>query len=299
MKRIVLCLAAAVTCSSVLVIGGSLPSAAHLVAAGSPSNGPLVRAGRPRHVAFDGIEEATDSTNWSGYAQVASAAHTFTQVTDTFTVPTVDTSVLGKRQFVADWVGVGGFDDDTLVQTGIQSANVDGTAQYEAWTEILPAAEDPLPALTISPGDVVTATVQETADNTWSMEVDDVTTGQSAGRTVKYKSSGLSVEAVHERPCVKEPCTEVANLARLAETSDVTFAPGSFSESPPGQPPVEEPMLALTTGVTSLDTVTLWEITMVSSFSDGTTLATPSSPSAEDDGFTVADGPIASDPPAD
>ena len=34
------------------------------------------------------------------------------------------------------------------------------------------------------------------------MTVDDTTTGQSQSRTVKYRSKGLSAEAIHERPCL-------------------------------------------------------------------------------------------------
>jgi len=240
----------------------------------------------------------TASTNWSGYVQVALNRHLFTAVTDTFVVPTVTTSVAGS-QYVADWVGIGGYNDRTLIQDGIQarvttSDNVTKVS-YDAWTETLPRPERPL-KLAVHAGDQVTATVQETATNRWLMTVQDVTTSQSGNRLVVYRSSGLSAEAIHERPCVAEPCSNLVNLAALAQTTDVTFEPGSFSESPSGSAPTYEPLLC--SGADPLcpvDHATLYSVAMDAN--DGSTIiAIPSPPNSAEDGFTMADGAVA--PPA-
>jgi hypothetical protein len=292
-------LVAAVSLSPIVLGADASPTAAASPAVG---NGVFQRA--PGRVRIRANTPQSGSSNWSGYVQVASAPHTFTAVTDTFTVPTVDSSSVGT-QFAADWVGIGGYTyygsttnvDGTLVQTGIQTqvrTTKRGThVVYDAWTEILPQAERPL-ALTLSPGDTVTATVEETARNRWLMEVDDVTTGATQGRVVSYRSKGLSAEAIHERPCLRAPCSNPSHYAVLAQTSDVTFDPGYVSIAPVGSPPADQALLGTLSGLPANDDVQLNEVVMQENeFAD---LATPSVVNATGDGFTVADGSVP--PPA-
>jgi hypothetical protein len=124
------------------------------------------------------------------------------------------------------------------------------------------------------------------------MTVDDLTTAQVASRPVTYDSSGLSAEAIHERPCIESPCTKAKDLAKLAQTSNVVFDPGSYSVTPPSESPVEEPFLA----PQSDPAMTRYVIDMLNN--DGRrVIATPSGPDGADDGFTVADGAMAPPPP--
>jgi hypothetical protein len=233
----------------------------------------------------------SSSFNWSGYAQSA-PVNTFTGVTADLVVTTVNTSVSGT-QFSSDWVGIGGLNDGKLVQAGIEEDNFQGTAVYQAWTEILPHSEDPLP-LSISPGDKISVTVKETAnkrgrDRRWSMTVVDVTTGRSAGRTVRYKSTGSSVEAIHERPCIGSPCS--SHLATLATTTNESFDPAYYSTSAPSLAPTYRPLL------TPAARSTLFDLVMVAD--NGTTVvATPSNADSLNDGFTVGDGSAVPAPPA-
>ena len=296
-KRLVICAASAVmSCSSVVVLAGGTPGAA---AASTPvANGTFQLA--PGHSRLRAADNTMmdKSTNWAGYVQSSTTNHTFTAVSDTFDVPTADPGAAVGTQYVADWVGIGGFAgrDRTLVQTGIQtelttkSKGGPTTVSYDAWTETLPQPEKPL-ALTLNPGDEVTASVQQKAKNTWIMTVDDVTTGQVGTKTVKYHSKGLSAEAIHERPCLRGPCA-YSDLATLAQTSDVTFDPGSFSESAPGTDPVDVPLLdSIESGLT------LTEVEMTDDDNPPDTIAIASAPSATDDGFTVADGSSPPPPP--
>jgi hypothetical protein len=297
-KRLVLWAASAVvSCSSlVVVVGGT--SFAGTPGGATVVNAHLIRAGRAPSSSGQPCQNPCESVNWSGYAQAA-ARHTFTEVTDTFVVPTVTASTAG-REFAADWVGIGGFfpSDPTLVQAGFQTVvkktGKKTTVHYGAWTEILPQAEDPL-GLVISAGNVVTVTVQETAVNVWTMTVDDVTSGQSGVRTVSYQSKGMSAEAIHERPCIKGSCDAFTDLATLARTSAVTFDPGSFSETPPGTTPVTLPLLTSALPDPGQPKTTLWDIAMTAD-NETTVIATPSDPNIDSDGFTVADGAVA--PPA-
>jgi hypothetical protein len=252
--------------------------------------------------------DSSASQNWAGYVQQASSENTFTSVTDTFNVPTLETTDLPRHTVLAaaDWVGIGGYTyfgtlgtvDPTLVQAGVQ-AQIEVTKQktriaYYAWTEILPEYEKPL-HLIISPGDSIRATVTETAADQWLMQVQDATTGKTKRRLVTYDSSGLSAEAIHERPCTGNPCNPSdLNHSSLAPTSDVTFDPGYASLSTPGTTPVYQSLLGAFTGLPPNDFVNLNEVVMDSGPSED---ATPSVPNTLDSGFTVADGTQAPPPP--
>jgi hypothetical protein len=300
-KRLVLGAASAVaSCTSLVVIfaapSAAAPSSAAPFSATAPAgafvNGtriPAPMAPHPRRVRGKSDTSSSDwspSTNWSGYAETSTSSGTFTQVTDTFVVPTVIPPEHGT-QYVADWVGIGGYGDSTLVQTGIQAVVRTRRHQtalaYDAWTEVLPKPEKPLP-LTISAGDTVTATVQETSAGNWRMEVDDLTTGASQGMTVPYDSSGASAEVINERPSVR------GALSHLAHTPNITFGPGFYSTASPGAVPVEEPLLD--PGANQ----TLFDIPMTDD-SQSKVIATPSTPSSANDGFTVADGATPPSPP--
>jgi hypothetical protein len=222
-----------------------------------------------------------EATNWSGYAQHTKTKGMFSGVEDTWNVPRVSTKKPGK-QFASDWVGVGGYSENTLVQAGTSEWNDNGKAMYDAWSEVLPQSVRPF-ELKIRPGDKVKAIVREISPNVWAMKVVDLTTGHSDVKTVPYRSSGESAEAIHERPQV------AGGVAKLARTNDVTFFPGTFATSGPGVP-IWEPLLGTLSGAK------LAEVVMVNN--RGTViLASPSAPSATELGFCVADGPTPPQPP--
>lgn len=277
-KSLVFLAGTLMSCSSAVVSGG--PATTQVPEGHLPMSAVFIPAPGPSSIHVPrGVHNYGVSENWAGYLQSTNTQGTFTQVTDTFVVPTVDTNIKGIQE-AADWVGIGGFDTDdkNLVQAGIESDNVHGTASYTAWTEILPQSERPL-HMTILPGDTVTVTVQEIAQNRWLMEVEDGS--QIGGRTVHYRSSGLSAEAIHERPCVRVRCTKANDFATLAQTSNVTFVPGFFSVSPPGQVPVETPLLV--PGMFGGPAAVFMQ--GPNSYDD----AAPSLPDTENDGFTVGD----------
>jgi Peptidase A4 family len=220
------------------------------------------------------------ATNWSGYAQHTKTKGMFSGVEDSWRVPTVATTKPGE-QFASDWVGIGGYSEDTLVQAGTSEWNDNGSAMYDAWSEVLPQSVRPF-ELTIRPGDMVTAIVRETSPDIWVMKVKDLTTGKGCVRTVHYRSSGRSAEAIHERPHV------AGGIAELARTNDVTFEPGTFSTSGPA--PVWKPLLETLSGAK------LAEVVMVND-TGKVVLASPSAPNTTGLGFRVADGPTAPRPP--
>lgn len=252
-----------------------------------------------------GTAASTTSVNWAGYVQLGSKDHTFTEVTDTVVVPTAVTPTAGT-QYESDWVGIGGFafnpmdsaDDANLVQAGVQlvttTTNGKTSVAYDAWTEKLPEPEKRL-RLEVAPGDIVALTVQQVSKNKWLTTVNNITTGRARSRTTRYRSTGLSAEAIEERPClaVGTSCAaEPDDYAQLAETSNVTFDPGSFSETAPESPPVSQPLLDTVPDAALLD------LTMVEESVPSTSIAVPSPSNTSNEGFTVADGSTPPPPPS-
>jgi hypothetical protein len=279
--RLLGCSAVAVMSAASLLLTAGVGSA---TAAADPGAGQFLPAPAVPSAPVAAVAGATqvDSANWSGYAQSGKTKGKFKAVKDYWTVPTVNTAQSGK-QYSSDWVGIGGYSENTLVQDGTEADNAGGTAKYDAWTEILPAPEVVIPGLTIRPGDKMEGLVEETSAGVWNMTVFDLTTGASGGRTVSYNSSGQSVEAIHERPQVG------GVLATLAKTPNVTFDPGSFSIASPGTQ-TWKPLLKPASGAT------LNEIFMTNN--NGTAvIAAPSRPDSDNDGFAVAYGSTSPPPP--
>jgi hypothetical protein len=265
---------------------GVVLAGAMMVGGPGPSLGDAVGAGSSPVLAP--IWSSAQLTNWAGYARTDETT-AYTQATDTFVVPTVDTTITGT-QIVSDWVGIGGVETgDWLVQAGIQMVNLKGTAYYTAWTEVYPHPEKTL-QLAVEPGDSVTVTVTHAKTNRWLLRVQDGTQiGQRSVRVNHKKALGGSVEVIEERPCIKAPCDAPNEFAHLAQTSDVTFAPGSFSTTPWPRTPVDSPLL-----ISGDDGPNRYVMTDDA----GTTLAVPSAADAADDGFTVAEGTTTPDPPS-
>lgn len=274
--------------ASVLTTAGSSTLDSQPAAAASGHSGVFIPAPLPAAQSHaitnaNGAVTQLGSTNWSGYAQDTSGK-TYTDVVDTWVVPTVTAGATGT-QYSADWVGIGGFSDGTLVQAGTEADNVKGKPKYAAWTEILPKSEKPISGLAIHPGDTITTTVREISAGKWDMTVADLTTGKSGGRTVKYASSGASAEAIHERPEVN------GTLATLTGTNNVSFVPGDFSSTAAGSTPVLTPLLRAAKGAK------VNQIFMENN-AETKVIAAPSVPSPAKDGFTVEDGATSPPPPA-
>ena len=162
----------------------------------------------------------TDQTyvNWAGYA----VAHDFndpqplvTGVSGSWVVPQVEISQ--DDTFSAVWVGVGGIFDDTLIQTGTEQDCINGTVSYFAWYALLPSNSILITTIEVSPGDMITASVNlvDSAENVWSIYMNDRTTGQVFYQNFTYNSNGLSGEWVVERPYVNDVLTKIANFGSV------------------------------------------------------------------------------------
>ena len=161
-----------------------------------------------------------ESMNWAGYAATSNLQApqpTVTSVSGSWVVPTVTPS--SNDTFSAVWIGIGGINDQTLVQCGTDQDSVGGQPQYSAWWELLPQASRTIYSITVSPGDSVHAQIQlvNAASSLWRINLTDTTAKASFQRTVTYNSTQLSAEWIVERPLVN------GNLSQLADFGNATF----------------------------------------------------------------------------
>ena len=190
---------------------------------------PVAQAGVNHLVAVSGTTD--DSLNWAGYAVTPGAG--ITAVTGTFTVPSAGELPPG---FAASWAGIGGFNTSDLIQAGVSENDAVGGllvgGQYNAWYEILPAAETPIsgctgnvPSCAVKPRDKITVNIINTGGNHWTINLSDA--GKwSFSKSLSYASTGSSAEWIQEAP-------SLAGVPTIpADVGSVSFGPTStFTES--------------------------------------------------------------------
>ena len=148
------------------------------------------------------------SSNWSGYSVVSNLNNPqsrFTRVNASWAVPTI--SVSNGNSFSAEWIGVGGQFDRTLIQTGTEQDSLDGQVTYRAWYELAPGTVLGINSLNISPGDRITASISliNPKTDSWSVEIHDVTNGQ-----VFLKTSFMSPQRSRQNGSLSDRPLEAA-----------------------------------------------------------------------------------------
>jgi hypothetical protein len=205
------------------------------------------------------------SSNWSGYA-VANGP--YNSVSGQWVVPTV-TATKGAT-YSATWIGIDGFNNSDLIQTGTEQDYSSSGAQYAAWWEILPAAETPI-ANPVSPGDVMSATITNDNNGDWTITLRDVTKGWTFTTVQTYSGPGASAEWIEEAPTVG------GRVATLAHYGQTTFDQGSVNGVGPNLIASQDAGIMIQKRVQ---------------------VSTPSAPDSEADGFAIAYGSTAPAVPA-
>ena len=171
-----------------------------------------------------GMKNTWAASNWSGYAESGTG---FTGVAGTWNVPSLATQQPSSTTYSAAWVGVDGFNNSNLIQTGTEQDFYNGTAHYGAWWEILPAAETPLPSsYVVKANDKMSASIYETSttsggikvgryhfgsQHVWVITIADTTAGWTFTTDQTYNGPGTSAEWVLEAPQVGGHIATLAN----------------------------------------------------------------------------------------
>jgi len=203
---------------------GSLTATPALATAVHESHAPRIPGPSPTRPGAAAVSNWT-STNWSGYAIVGTG---LTTAIGKWNVPQVSPPKRSKPDlFSSTWVGIDGFNNSNLIQAGTEQDWINGAPFYQAWWEILPAPETPIPSMVIHPGDSMSVSVSRGVPK-WTITVTDHTTSQSFTTQQAYAGQLTSAEWVQEAPTVG------AHVAKLATDSTVVFDSGTVNGTSPG-----------------------------------------------------------------
>jgi len=147
------------------------------------------------------VKEGT-SSNWSGYAVETNLdtpqSNAVTYVTGTWTVPAVTSTA--NNAYSSIWVGIDGYDSNTVEQIGTDGFWINGEAVYSAWYEMYPKFPVTIP-ITLTPGDTITASVSYVAKGTFSLALTNLTTKETFTTKQKCPSADRSsAEWIVEAP---------------------------------------------------------------------------------------------------
>jgi hypothetical protein len=239
--------------------GGPVP---HVVRLNAPQRGHYVSTSVLRLLQAPGrpgaVVHSYESSNWSGLALTGTGIQ---GASGQWTVPAVTRST--TPEYSASWVGVDGFGNDDLIQTGTEQ---DSDGLYSAWWEILPAYSVTILAPdganeSVRPGDKMWGSVLQISAKQWSIFLDDTTQKWQFKQSVRYAGPGTSAEWIEEAPTVGAQQSAPPNFGTVHFSGTLLYSN------------VGNRLGWHTTTMNSTN-----EITMVTS--GGAVRATPSAPSA-------------------
>jgi hypothetical protein len=182
----------------------------------------LVKPGGVNQNAKASGASAIESFNWSGYADVATAG-AFTGVSGTWRQPATVCSP--EQRLTAFWVGLDGFDNETVEQLGTLAYCFEGVPYYFSWWEMFPGASVTVGS-TVQPGDLISASVQRSGTNYTLTLVDSTTPGNSFSTVQSCTTcENDSAEWIAERPAFPIGVTPLSffrswNVTRGSQTSN-------------------------------------------------------------------------------
>jgi len=274
-----------VVAGGLAVLGVVGLAAASGAGAASSHGGPVVRvAPKIRESPPAGTQAGVGwaSSNWSGYAVQHSSS--YSGVTGNWTVPTV-TGCSGHGRgaacYSAAWAGIDGFDNSSLIQTGTEQDYGKSGASYSAWwtTSSLGFVEQTIssgctPASstcgTVAASDQITATISISGGK-GSITLTDKTQGWTFSKQASYSGSADSAEWIMETPTVG------GRIATMPTYNTFAFDPDSVNGN-------ANPSLVASDGGELV--------------SGRNVVSIPSNPDSDTDGFNMAYGSSAPNPPS-
>lgn len=179
------------------------------------------------------------SSNWSGYAVSSGKRGSYTAITGKWTVPQVQSSG-NTDTYSSSWIGIDGFNNSSLIQTGTEQdylgdpaacpVSTSSNACYYVWWEILPQAETVITSMTVKPGDIMSAWVKQVSGTQWTISITDTSnsTSDSFTTTRTYRGPGSSAEWIEEAPSLN------GQITTLADYGSTAFDPGTVNGQSPG-----------------------------------------------------------------
>ena len=204
-------------------VGGFQPGGlikAHSLSAASAS---AARSGTTRSVR-DG---STTSTNWSGYV-LTGGTGAFSSVSSSWTEPAASCS--SGTQYAAFWVGLDGYNSNSVEQTGTDSDCSGGSPDYYGWYEMYPA--DPVYFTNpVAPGDSLSASVT-VSGTSYTLTLTDSTQGWTQTENESGSYADSSAEVITEAPSSSQGPLPLADFGTIGYSASAANG-ASFSAQDP------------------------------------------------------------------
>jgi len=158
------------------------------------------------------------STNWSGYA-VTGANGAYTVVSGSWVEPTVTCS---KTAYAAFWVGLDGYNSNSVEQLGTDSDCNGRTPSYYGWYEMYPNPSEDLSTSTypVKAGDTLTASVTYNGNSTYTLAMSS-SRGWHFSTTQSGSFDNSSAEWIAEAP---SSCGFTCRVLPLANFGTMNFS---------------------------------------------------------------------------
>jgi hypothetical protein len=214
------------------------------------------------------------SDNWSGYA-VTGAKGSVNDVKGSWVVPAIQGTCPSTNQYSSFWVGIDGYDSNTVEQVGTDSDCQNGVPVYYAWFEFYPHLSYTINTITVKPGDVISAEVKYGGGSFTVTLTDESNPGTFSTSTKMNNAQRSSAEWIAEAPS-GGGIQPLADFGSIGFGADYTSVPLTCDAS-------------LTThsgSIASFPNANVFQITMVNS--SGTPEAIPSGLSDSGTSFYVS-----------
>lgn len=157
------------------------------------------------------------SLNWSGYASLPEGAKNITAVTATWTVPQIKPN--SNQSHTAIWVGMDGFNNETVEQIGTEHEAINGIQKNTAWFDMYPLPAYQINGFPLHVGDVIQAEVEHKGHQEFQLSIVNHTQHVYAIVPSRYTQSKLAkrnsaewiVEALYSSAV--EPLSEFHEVA--------------------------------------------------------------------------------------
>src|ERR1022692_5040601 len=159
-----------------------------------------------------GIRNVAESTNWSGYAVNGANGH-FSSVAASWTEPK---ATCNGTKYASFWVGLDGYNSNSVEQTGTDSDCSGTSPKYYGWYEMYPAFPVNF-SNTVRPGDSMSASVTFSGTQTYTLVLKDINQGWT--QTIVKSQSGLdrsSAEVITEAPSSNSGVLPLANFGTIS-----------------------------------------------------------------------------------
>jgi Peptidase A4 family len=206
------------------------------------------------------------STNWSAYA-VTGSNGAYSTVLGSWVEPSVTCSSRRSSSYSSFWVGLDGYNSNSVEQLGTDSDCSGRHPTYYGWYEMFPNPSITLSTSTfpVSPGDTLTASVTYNGNSTYTLSMSS-SRGWHFSTTQSGSFTNSSAEWIAEAP---SSCGFTCQVLPLANFGTVNFSNCTANGATIG----------------SYGSSVWQEITMVTS--NGTVKAQPSALNGSGNGFSV------------